>query len=717
LPVCFAGAAIVAVTLVTISNLRARTVEQAGIATGRAAADQVVTLRNFYTAEVVSRATKAGMGVNFDFADTENVLPLPATLVKALGKQMAEEYPGSDLRLLSNYPFRNRAQIKLDEFERSALAALERNPRTPVHRIEKLNGRLSARYAVADIMKPGCVACHNSHPLSPKRDWKVGDVRGMVEVVVPIDEMDAGISASAATIGYTAMGGFGLLAFVVWIVARTLRRELGGEPSYAAEIAAKVSGGNLTEQIVTSRDDSSSLLYAMKSMVAALQTAHGELEERVAGRTEELANSLSLLNSTLNSTADGILAIQSPGRVVCTNELFKAMWSLPPELAAEDNVNLVIDHMAARITRIKEAARFRRRFHDSVSSPQNESFGLIELIDGRIFEYHTRPRWVEGQAVGLVADFRDITDRKRAEVELENANQRLIDASRLAGMAEVASSVLHNVGNVLNSVNVSATLVADGLAKSKIAGLAKAVALMREHESDLAGFFGEDSRGKQLLTYLAQLSEHLRADQETSVRELDSLRKNVGHIKEIVAMQQSYAGISAVEEVLDAAELVEDSLRMDLVALKRQGIEVIRDFDEVPTIRCDRHKVLQILVNLVRNAVHACSASGRTDKRLTLRIKQHSDRLWIVVEDNGTGISAENLSRIFSYGFTTKKGGHGFGLHGAALAAKEMHGSLRVHSEGAGLGASFILDLPLTSREEREGERSIAEFHSTSSNE
>jgi len=279
LPVCLAGLAIVAVTLVTISHLRTRAVEQAGLATGRAAADQVVTLRNFYTMEVVSRATKAGMGVNFDFADKDNVLPLPATLVKALGKQMATEYPGSDLRLLSHYPFHSRPRAKLDEFERSALAALERDPATPVHRIEKLNGRLSARYAVADIMKTGCVACHNSHPLSPKHDWKVGDVRGMVEVIVPIDEMDAGISAGATTISYTAAGGFGLLAFVIWFVAGSLRRDLGGEPSYAAEIAAEVSGGNLTRQIVVSREDNASLLYAMKSMVERLSRLVGQVQK------------------------------------------------------------------------------------------------------------------------------------------------------------------------------------------------------------------------------------------------------------------------------------------------------------------------------------------------------------------------------------------------------------------------------------------------------
>jgi hypothetical protein len=183
--------------LAVVSHSRSRSVEQAGMATGRAVANQVVTLRNFYTGEIAPRAKKAGMQLGYDYTRKEGVLPLPATLVKALGESVAKEYPGTDVRLLSNHPFPNRAGApKLDGFQSQALAALEKAPKEPVHRVEDVNGRLSVRYAVADVMKEGCVACHNSHPQSPKKDWKVGDVRGIVEVVVPVDEVD-GPSAKA----------------------------------------------------------------------------------------------------------------------------------------------------------------------------------------------------------------------------------------------------------------------------------------------------------------------------------------------------------------------------------------------------------------------------------------------------------------------------------------------------------------------------------------
>ena len=108
----------------------------------------------------------------------------------------------------------------------------------------------------------------------------------------------------------------------------------------------------------------------------------------------------------------------------------------------------------------------------------------------------------------------------------------------------------------------------------------------------------------------------------------------------------------------------------------------------------EKHKILQILVNLLRNAKHACQESDRADKRLTVRVINGDGRVRISVIDNGIGIPPENLIRIFSHGFTTKKDGHGFGLHSGALAAKEMDGSLTVHSDGPGQGSTFTLELP-----------------------
>jgi signal transduction histidine kinase len=279
--------------------------------------------------------------------------------------------------------------------------------------------------------------------------------------------------------------------------------------------------------------------------------------------------------------------------------------------------------------------------------------------------------------------------------ELESIHKQLVEASRLGGMAEVATNVLHNVGNVLNSVNVSTDLIVESVKKSKTSSLARVVELLQEHAHDLGAFITNDARGKHVPAHLAQLSGYLLAEQASNVRELNSLRQNVEHIKGIVAMQQSYANVGGVKEMTNVADLVEDSLRLNEGALSRHQVEVVREFADVPTLNVEKHKILQILVNLLRNAKYACQDSERTDKRLTVRVANGDGRVRISVIDNGVGIPAENLSRIFSHGFTTRKDGHGFGLHSGALAAKEMGGSLTVHSGGPGQGASFTLELPL----------------------
>ena len=159
-------------------------------------------------------------------------------------------------------------------------------------------------------------------------------------------------------------------------------------------------------------------------------------------------------------------------------------------------------------------------------------------------------------------------------------------------------------------------------------------------------------------------------------------------------MQQNYATVGGVKEMINVVNLIEDSMRMNEGALNRHRVKVIREFENVPLMNVEKHKILQILVNLVRNAKYACDESGSADKQLTMRVTNGDGRIKISVMDNGVGILPENLTRIFNHGFTTRKGGHGFGLHSGALAAKEMGGALTVHSDGPGRGATFTLELP-----------------------
>jgi len=293
----------------------------------------------------------------------------------------------------------------------------------------------------------------------------------------------------------------------------------------------------------------------------------------------------------------------------------------------------------------------------------------------------------------------DVTHQKLAEEELEQLHQQLVVSSREAGMAEVATSVLHNVGNVLNSVNISATVASEQLRQSSVPRLAQAAAFIRENAESLGVYLTTDPVGRKLPAFLDQLAVQLVEENKVILSELNQLGKNVEHIKDIVAVQQSYASSAGVSQKIPVVDLVEDSLRMNKGALLRHDVDLVRQYEAEPVIEVDKHKVMQILVNLIRNAKYACDESERMDKLLTIRITDDKRVVRIEVIDNGVGIPAENLTRIFSHGFTTRKEGHGFGLHSSALAARELGGSLRAQSDGPGCGATFVLELPFRTSE------------------
>lgn len=305
----------------------------------------------------------------------------------------------------------------------------------------------------------------------------------------------------------------------------------------------------------------------------------------------------------------------------------------------------------------------------------------------------TGTQWIDGVML-------DITARKNAEAEREHLQQRLLEASRQAGMADIATGVLHNVGNVLNSVTVSTQAIRDTLQVSQLSNLGRAVAMIDEHTADLGNFLTFDEKGKRLPGFLGKLAATLTREREAVTEELANLGKSIEHIQQIVGSQQQYAKPHVAEEQVDLKEVLEDAVRMNLPSFSRHGVELVRHYQEVPKVLADKHLVMQILVNLVGNAKHAVKTIGQNEpKRITLTIEKHHsddrDTVRVIVADNGMGIAAENLSKIFAFGFTTKKEGHGFGLHSSANAAAQMRGKLTTTSQGPGKGAEFLLELPI----------------------
>jgi predicted ATPase/signal transduction histidine kinase len=280
--------------------------------------------------------------------------------------------------------------------------------------------------------------------------------------------------------------------------------------------------------------------------------------------------------------------------------------------------------------------------------------------------------------------------------ELRQAQAQLLETARSAGMAEVAASVLHNVGNVLTSAIVNVEVLNQTVNTSRMGRVKQVSALLQEHQSTLADFLTRDPRGTILPGYLASLAEELLREQATLQEGLAAMGKHIEHVRAIVQVQQTYARNTLLTEEWELSQLVEDALSIQMPALKRHGVSVTRELSVLPRVRVDKHKVLQILINLISNAKTAMASVPEAQRILCLRLEAVGTLARIQVVDQGMGIAPELRSRLFSQGFTTREGGHGLGLHSSALAARMLGGRLLLESEGPGRGATATLELPLT---------------------
>lgn len=292
----------------------------------------------------------------------------------------------------------------------------------------------------------------------------------------------------------------------------------------------------------------------------------------------------------------------------------------------------------------------------------------------------------------------NITRRKESEAEMHMLNQQLISSAHRAGMAEIATSVLHNIGNVLNSVNISAGLLYKYMQDLDLSSMAKVINLIEDNLQNLQRYFTEDPKGKMIPHYLSEVKQIL-ADTETKIdNEFQRLNDNIIHIKDIVAMQNTLSGVSKLIEKVTIISLINAALSLNEESFTKNRIKIINQCEYQPELMTDKNKIMQILINLLQNAKDALiNGDPNKEKQITIATQAISnDKIAIKVTDTGHGISPENISRLFSFGFTTKEKGHGFGLHSSALLAKELGGELTAESKGINCGATFTIILPLS---------------------
>ncbi|QRK13930.1 HAMP domain-containing protein [Archangium violaceum] len=279
--------------------------------------------------------------------------------------------------------------------------------------------------------------------------------------------------------------------------------------------------------------------------------------------------------------------------------------------------------------------------------------------------------------------------------ELKEVHLQLVQTARRAGMAEIATNVLHNVGNVLNSVYTSAQLARERMTDMRLEHVGRVADMLQEHQSDIGTFLTQDARGRNVMPFMSRLGQNLIDERKEIVLLLEDVGRYTEHVGDIVKVQQNYARTPRLHEPVQLAELVEDAIRINSAGLTRHQVKIVRQLATLPPVLTDKHKTLMILVNLVSNAKYAMDGVLPAERLLSVKMElSGTERVRIQVHDNGMGIAPEMLTRIFQYGFTTREEGHGFGLHSSALAAQELGGELTVHSKGAGHGATFTLDLP-----------------------
>lgn len=511
------------------------------------------------------------------------------------------------------------------------------------------------------------------------RDWRVIVT---ATLVVALDHLVRGIWFPLSVYGVPFASYWRTLEHAAWVVFEDV----------VLIWACHVSRREMWE--ICRRDDQNrQLLEQLEQRVrdrTSALLAEAQKHERTAA---ELRSSEERFRNLVNNAPIGIFKTTRAGEVRFANPYQLRLLGLPPET---DYSKLNLANGALLDLAQREALWEKLEEHGEVRGfeaayTRTDGVRLEVMINARLLPANgTEPQRCEGTV-------EDISAQKRALRDLETVHQQLVVASRQAGMAEVATGVLHNVGNVLTSVNITIQELLDRLKQSRITLLHRVVETFQREQHRLGAFLTEDPNGKRFPEFLAKLDTHLTQENAQMKGDAESLVRHFAHIREVIVTQQSASRLFGVSENLPASQLVEDALKLTAESLRRHEVSVSRAFVEAPPVKADRHRVLQILVNLLKNAKDSVLSAGLPTPSIVVGIAPAAPGfVALVVKDNGLGIPKENLTKIFSHGFTTKRDGHGFGLHSCVLAARDMKGDLTVASEGVGRGATFTLTLPVS---------------------
>jgi PAS domain S-box-containing protein len=409
-----------------------------------------------------------------------------------------------------------------------------------------------------------------------------------------------------------------------------------------------------------------------------------------------------LFTELFESVYDAILFTGLDGRILRTNERAQELFLLSSEefghLQVTDLFSGADTGMLEWISmKLENKRRVFIECHcnrkDSMTFPAEVTVNSIHLTAASKGE--------------LCFYIRNVTVRKKTENALQEAQGNLLNAAHKAGMAEIATGVLHDVGNVLNSINVSCELISSNVRGPALGALGKVNGLLNEHAGDLTDFLTDDPKGSKTLEVLGFTEAALSEERDTILEETDRLMRKVGLLREVIGTQQDYARPGLFYQKVALRDVISDALALNQTRLSNHVIAVTVDCPEDITLTTQKTKLVYILINLVQNAVDALKARDDVDpgeRRVRIVGSRADGDIALEIRDNGIGIPAENLTTIFNHGFTTKPGGHGFGLHTCANFIKEIGGEICAESAGAGEGSTFLIRLPVVGPNEKDGQ-------------
>ncbi len=468
-----------------------------------------------------------------------------------------------------------------------------------------------------------------------------------------------------------------------------------------------IARGNLGRPIeVTSRDELGRLTKSFNSMMDTLRESNEAkdkaaaksidlnttLEERVLKRTEQLTDSEERIHTILNTVGEGIITINKDGVIVSVNKAIEISFrAAKHEIIGTHSSKLLSDkkwvEMSLKSDYIDEK---QGAFKGGQADDQIEYEGLRKNGQTFLLEIVVTQVELNDEDIRIVV-LRDISYRKELE-------QRLAEAAHKSGMADLATGVLHNIGNILNSVNIAGEEIARISRNSKVVGLIKANSMLYDNMDNISEFIRNDTKGRLLPEYFIKLGEQLQLENKAILGETGALNERIKMMREVIDTQQTYACAGGYFETVDIKDLVMDSLRVLNSSLVENNVQVDRQFDEIPPCHIQKSKLSQVVTNIIKNSIEAMVKNDECNqvKKIKIRLeKNNEENIQLTVTDNGHGISIANIDNIFNHGFTTKKSGHGFGLHTCANSMTEMKGSIRVESKGIEQGATFIIVIPV----------------------